>query len=115
MSESSASSVAGCGVRAWPPRAPTPWPPRWPARAARRRYGLIDHDVVPRTSYADLEFDDLLADWRWASLYFNAVNHAMGKGDLYPFVLVDPVVERLAFVHQVVRETGRITPRPILN
>jgi len=82
---------------------------------AARSDGLIEHDVAPRTSYAELNIDCLLADWRSSSLFFNAVNHAMGKGDLYPFVLVEPVVQKLAFVHQVVQDTGRVMPRPILR
>ncbi len=81
---------------------------------AARLDGLIDHDLVPRNSYADVGIDDVLSDWRWLSLFFNAVNHAMGKDDLYPFRLVEPVVRKLAFVHEVVRETGRSVPRPIL-
>ena len=79
---------------------------------ASRLDGLIERDLVPRSSYADLEIDDVLGDWRWLSLFFNAVNHAMGKDDLYPFRLVEPVVRKLAFVHEVVRETGRADARP---
>lgn len=85
------------------------------ALQAARLDGLVDADVVPRASYADVGIDELLADWRWSSMFFNAVNHAMGKGDLYPFRLVEPVVAKLAFVHDVISETGRIAPRPILT
>ncbi len=69
--------------------------------AARSR-GILAADVVPRLSYADASSDDLLDDWRWLSMMFNRINQSMGKGDLYPFTLVEPVVEKLAFVHRLV-------------
>ncbi len=81
---------------------------------ASRLEGLIDQDIIPLASYSDHEMADVMADWRWLSLFFNAVNHAMGKDDLYPFRLVEPVVRKLAFVHDLVRETGRAVERPIL-
>jgi hypothetical protein len=37
---------------------------------------------------------------------FNRVNRAMGQGDLYPFTLTRPVIEKLAFVHRVVVTAG---------
>ena len=81
---------------------------------ASRLDGQIDHDVVPLASYTDRGIEDVLADWRVLSLFFNAVNHAMGKDDLYPFHLVEPVVDKLAFVHEVVQETEHTVARPIL-
>ena len=82
--------------------------------SAARLDGLIDHDIVPRASYLDHGIEDVIADWRWLSLFFNAVNHAMGKDDLYPFRLVEPAVRKLGFVHEVVRQTERTVKRPIL-
>jgi hypothetical protein len=76
--------------------------------------GVLDHDLRPADSYSELGIDRLLDDWRWLSLFFNAVNHAMGKDDLYPFRIVEPVERKLAFVHDVVTSTGRTTPTPIL-
>ncbi len=78
---------------------------------ASRLEGLIDHDVVPLPSYMDHEIDDVLADRRWLSMSFNAVNHAMGKGDLYPFRIVAPVRRKLVFVHDVVRQTASTPER----
>jgi hypothetical protein len=74
---------------------------------ADRSGGLIDHDVVPRTSYADATIEEVIGHWHWVSALFNRVNRAMGKDDLYPFTLVDPVVEKLGLVHRVV--TGAAT------
>jgi hypothetical protein len=65
--------------------------------------GGFDHgDVEPRVSYRDAGFDEVLADWRWLSLMFNRVNRSMGLRDLYPFGIVAPVAEKLAFVHRLV-------------
>ncbi len=64
--------------------------------------GVIQHDVVPAVDYSELGFDRALHDWHWLSMMFNRVNRAMGQGDLYPFTLTRPVVEKLAFVHRLV-------------
>jgi hypothetical protein len=71
--------------------------------------GLVDQDVVPRVSYADATTSEMLADWHWLSLLFNRVNHAMGKGDLYPFTIVSPVARKLDFVHRVVQDAATRT------
>jgi hypothetical protein len=36
----------------------------------------------------------------------NSVNRAMGRPDLYPFVLAPAVVEKLRFIHELVRGAG---------
>ncbi|MFB2580115.1 putative zinc-binding metallopeptidase [Herbiconiux sp. P15] len=69
---------------------------------AERIAGFEHGDVVPRASYSGADFDEVLADWRWLSLMFNRVNRSMGLRDLYPFGIVPPVAEKLAFVHRLV-------------
>jgi hypothetical protein len=77
--------------------------------------GLVDADIAPRRSYRDATTSEMLADWRWLSLLLNRVNHAMGRGDLYPFTLTDPVRTKLDFVHRVVQDVaGRNAGRPVL-
>lgn len=49
------------------------------------RLPVLPREVQPRTSYADLPFREALDDWQWVSHLLNRANHAMGKGDLYPF------------------------------
>jgi hypothetical protein len=70
---------------------------------AARVDGLVDADIEPRRSYRDATTAEMLADWQWLSLLLNRVNHAMGRGDLYPFTLTDPVRRKLDFVHRVVQ------------
>jgi len=61
-------------------------------------------DIAPRESYADASIEELLADWKWVSMFFNRVNTAMGKNPLYPFEIGNAVAEKLGFVHKVVKE-----------
>jgi hypothetical protein len=83
---------------------------------AARVDGVVAEDVQPRSSYADVDLAVMLGDWRWLSLLFNRVNHSMGKGDLYPFTLTEPVVRKLDFVHRVVQEaSARNAGAPILT
>lgn len=82
---------------------------------ASRVDGLVADDVVPKESYQDATSAEMLADWRWLSLLFNRVNHAMGRGDLYPFTLTEPVKQKLDFVHRVVQDVAaRRSGEPIL-
>ena len=69
----------------------------------------VQRDVVPLESYADASIEQLLEDWKWLSLCFNRVNTTMGKSPLYPFDISPAVVRKLAFVHQVIRETAALT------
>jgi hypothetical protein len=36
----------------------------------------------------------------------NSLNRAMGQPDLYPFILSTPAIEKLGFVHDLVRGAG---------
>jgi hypothetical protein len=45
---------------------------------------------------------DLVATWLPLTYALNAVNRSMGKEDLYPFRLSDPVIAKLGFVHSLV-------------
>lgn len=74
---------------------------------ADRTRGLLDHDIDPRLDYSDATIEEILGDWQWLSLLFNRINRAMGKDDLYPFTLVDPVIEKLGFVHRAVVGASR--------
>jgi hypothetical protein len=59
--------------------------------------------AVPALETDHETFGRILADWLPLTYALNAVNRSMGKADLYPFVLSPPVVEKLTFVHDVVR------------
>jgi len=60
--------------------------------------------------YGPIDFDLLIS--RWIPLIYagNHLSRSMGQVDLYPFVLAPQVIEKLRFVHEVVR-TGRLGAR----
>jgi hypothetical protein len=53
--------------------------------------------------YCAGDIDDLIADWIPVTIALNALNRSLGQQDLYPFVLSRAVIEKLAFVHNLVR------------
>lgn len=59
------------------------------------------------------DFNELIAAWYPLTLALNSLNRSMGLSDLYPFVLPDRVVEKLAFVHEVV-EAAAAGDLPVL-
>lgn len=52
------------------------------------------------------EFGEMIERWLVLSRGLNEVNRAMGREDLYPFVLAPAVVRKLAFVDRLVRRAG---------
>ncbi len=53
------------------------------------------------------DFEALIAAWVPLTVALNSLNRSMGLQDLYPFVLGDRVIEKLAFVHQIVEAARR--------
>ena len=53
--------------------------------------------------YAARAMQQIIDAWVPFVLAMNNVNRAMGRPDLYPFVLAPPVIEKLAFIHDLVR------------
>jgi len=76
------------------PRAPT-IPPLGGKLSARASEEIAQHD-----------FESVIAEWLPLTYAFNAANRSMGKDDLYPFVLAATVIDKLAFVHDLVRDIG---------
>lgn len=46
----------------------------------------------------------LIASWLPLTYALNAVNRSMGKEDLYPFLLTEPVIAKLGFVHDLISD-----------
>ena len=59
--------------------------------------------------YRAADFDQLVAQWLPLTVALNALNASMGHEPAYPFALGDGMLDRLRFVHRVVRE-----PAPLL-
>jgi len=53
--------------------------------------------------FLSTDFRDIVDDYVSLSLAINSINRSMGQPDLYPFVLSPPAVEKLDFVHRLLR------------
>ena len=53
-------------------------------------------------------FDETLHDWFALTYVLNSLNRSIGMPDSYPFKLSTPVLEKLAFVHKVVRAKAQV-------
>ncbi len=53
--------------------------------------------------YLEADFDAIVAAWLPLTFAINSLNRSMGQPDLYPFVLLPSVMEKLRFVHGVVQ------------
>jgi len=60
----------------------------------------------PGDGNAQTSFDEMLGVWVSLACVLNAVNRGMGLPDLYPFVIPQPAVEKLRFVHALVESIG---------
>ncbi len=64
-----------------------------------------DHALL----HADINFDPykaktitaLIDAWLPLTFAMNALNHSMGHADMYPFVLSQPVIQKLDFIHDL--------------
>jgi len=50
------------------------------------------------------DFDAMVADWVPLTLLVNSLNRSLGQEDAYPFALSPAALEKLRFVHNVIRE-----------
>ena len=53
--------------------------------------------------YRASDFDTLVETWVPLTAAVNSLNASMGQPDLYPFVLANDVIEKLRFIHRLVR------------
>jgi hypothetical protein len=55
-----------------------------------------------RASVRAKPFDEVLETWAELTVALNSINRSMGLRDLYPFVLSQPVMDKLHFISQVI-------------
>jgi hypothetical protein len=58
------------------------------------------------------DFEQMAADWVPLTLALNSLNRSMGMSDLYPFVLTEKALEKLRFVHEVIRAAPNEATQP---
>jgi hypothetical protein len=59
-----------------------------------------------------LGFDSVLRNWFPLTYALNALNRGMGLLDVYPFVLSSAAIEKLQFIHEVVKDSRGINKSP---
>ena len=79
-------------------------------------FGLSTRPAVTKGDELDasVDFDPyraqammrLTESWLPLTVAVNSLNRAMGQPDLYPFVLSTPAIDKLGFVHDLVRGAG---------
>lgn len=52
--------------------------------------------------------EELIENWVPLASLINNLNRAVGQHDAYPFVLTPVVIEKLGFIHRLVREAGAV-------
>ena len=52
------------------------------------------------------QFENLIGAWVPLTVALNSLNRSMGLADVYPFVLGEPVIAKLEFVHEVMERAG---------
>jgi len=62
--------------------------------------------VIDASPVEEDSFDALAREWFALTYVLNSLNRSIGMPDSYPFTLSTPVLEKLRFVHAVVREAG---------
>lgn len=67
-----------------------------------REYGLLSSVIELPPSFRDV----VTQVWMPLSVALNAMNQAMGRDHLYPFVLPEPVVDKMAFVDELISGAG---------
>lgn len=69
----------------------------------------VDPTVTTVTAATpDDPFRKIVDDWFALSFVLNNLNRGLGLPDGYPFVLSDPVLAKLRFVHDTIREARRV-------
>jgi hypothetical protein len=69
-------------------------------------FGLIKHHIEPFSGQG------FLADWQRLVVILNELNRSMGLKDAYPFVISAIVLEKLQFIHQVVKASTNLAQVP---
>lgn len=60
-------------------------------------FNIVDTDPLA------VDLEDWLNDWDRVTVVLNALNRSMGMRDAYPFVFSESTIEKIRFVHSVVR------------
>ena len=68
----------------------------------RRRAQALLHADINFDPYRAITIETLIDAWLPLTFAMNALNRSMGHADMYPFVLSQPVIRKLGFIHELV-------------
>lgn len=78
-----------------------------PIRAARVNGApVIKATSLPENPYQIRNWPSLVDAWIPLTVAMNAMSHSIGNHDFYPFVLTEAILEKLGFVHNLIRSAG---------
>ena len=69
-------------------------------------FGLLPGDASRGRGFAEV----VTGTWLPLAKGLNQINRSMGRADLYPFVLAEPVLAKLAYVADLVQRAGNRQP-----
>ena len=64
--------------------------------------------VGGRGNHGMADFAEIMDLWIDASIVLNCLNRSMGLSDPYPFILHQPIQDKLCFVHDAIQRTGQM-------
>ena len=62
--------------------------------------------TIERNPYKAGSIEELVAAWLPISFAANSLNRTMGQPDLYPFIISQPAIEKLSYIHQLIRNNS---------
>ena len=89
-------TAASFGLQVTGPRIPSPDP-------------NDDLAAAPEEPTDEDSIQELVREWLALSYALNAMSRSLGNTELYPFVLAPPVIDKLRFVHELVRRTEPVS------
>jgi hypothetical protein len=80
------------------------------AASYNTRFAMAPHEhveeVIDPFARGAADFDSMVSDWVPLTLLVNSLNRSLGQEDAYPFALSPAAIEKLRFVHEVIRESA---------
>ena len=87
-------TAARCGMSLHPDRKDEPSMEKQPSKPAHEQ-----------------RFDEIINNWLPLTYVLNSLNRGMGLPDAYPFVLLQPAIEKLRFVHETICRQSECKPK----
>lgn len=72
--------------------------------------GRLPGDIIATRTVDFGDFKSIMAAWIPLTVTLNSLNRGMGLPDLYPFILHERAIRKLAFVHNLVRAVATVPP-----